>query len=323
MTHNQKTAITSPVKGLTVWCTNCGSTGEMQVYNGSVWTNMLGETALIPVLFNELTSTPSAAYSLRKVNSTYVGNAIRARRSSDNVQSDIGFDSKGNLNETALVDFVGTGNNGFVTIWYDQSGNERHVLQTTDANQPLIVSIGEIIKRGSKPVVYMPASPSVTYLQANASIGLPATFVNVVGVDNLTSSDIALTHFGTSNGIGTRIATGGQILASKRGIANVNTSLYVTAMSLNVFSLTQAASGVSSQTEIFLNGSGRTIDNQQVLFPLSKYTIGAFATSDTTVQSFQNEGFISESIVFSQIISTTYRQALVRNQGAYYNITVN
>jgi len=45
MTDAQKTAITSPAAGLTLWCTDCGSTGEMQVYNGSSWTNMAGGVA--------------------------------------------------------------------------------------------------------------------------------------------------------------------------------------------------------------------------------------------------------------------------------------
>jgi hypothetical protein len=48
MTHAQKTAIVSPVAGLTLWCTDCGSTGEMQVYNGSYWTNMLGSASANP-----------------------------------------------------------------------------------------------------------------------------------------------------------------------------------------------------------------------------------------------------------------------------------
>lgn len=45
MTHAQKTAIVSPVAGLTVWCTDCGSKGEMQLYNGYAWTNLVGGTA--------------------------------------------------------------------------------------------------------------------------------------------------------------------------------------------------------------------------------------------------------------------------------------
>jgi Protein of unknown function (DUF1566) len=45
MTYVQKLAIASPVAGLMIWCSNCGTSGEMQVYNGSAWTNMIGGTA--------------------------------------------------------------------------------------------------------------------------------------------------------------------------------------------------------------------------------------------------------------------------------------
>ncbi|MFM9910564.1 MAG: DUF1566 domain-containing protein [Chitinophagaceae bacterium] len=45
MTYVQKSAIATPVAGLMIWCSNCGATGEMQVYNGSTWTNMIGGTA--------------------------------------------------------------------------------------------------------------------------------------------------------------------------------------------------------------------------------------------------------------------------------------
>ena len=42
LTYDQKTAIESPVAGLLIWCTNCGTNGEMQVYNGTTWTNTSG-----------------------------------------------------------------------------------------------------------------------------------------------------------------------------------------------------------------------------------------------------------------------------------------
>jgi uncharacterized protein (TIGR02145 family) len=45
MTQAERDAIPSPVAGLVVWCTNCGIHGEMQVYNGNTWTNMVGGTA--------------------------------------------------------------------------------------------------------------------------------------------------------------------------------------------------------------------------------------------------------------------------------------
>jgi hypothetical protein len=44
MTLAQRNAISSPVAGLVIYCTNCGTNGEMEVYDGSDWKNMLGKT---------------------------------------------------------------------------------------------------------------------------------------------------------------------------------------------------------------------------------------------------------------------------------------
>jgi len=54
MTHAQKTAIASPVAGLSVWCTDCGSNGEMQVYNGYAWTNLVGSAAALGMVTSNL-----------------------------------------------------------------------------------------------------------------------------------------------------------------------------------------------------------------------------------------------------------------------------
>jgi hypothetical protein len=85
----------------------------------------------------------AAAYSVRKLSSTYTGSAIRVRRSSDNAEQDIGFNILGNLDTSALTSFC-SGTNGFVTTWYDQSGNSLNATQTTATNQPQIVSSGSI-----------------------------------------------------------------------------------------------------------------------------------------------------------------------------------
>lgn len=45
MTYSEKTAIASPPAGLMVWCSNCGIYGELQVFNGTAWTNLTGGTA--------------------------------------------------------------------------------------------------------------------------------------------------------------------------------------------------------------------------------------------------------------------------------------
>jgi uncharacterized protein (TIGR02145 family) len=49
MTQAQRDAIASPAAGLMIWCSNCGASGEIQVYNGTTWTNMIGGVASAPV----------------------------------------------------------------------------------------------------------------------------------------------------------------------------------------------------------------------------------------------------------------------------------
>jgi hypothetical protein len=44
MTASQRNAISSPVSGLEIWCTDCGANGETQIFNGSAWTNLIGGT---------------------------------------------------------------------------------------------------------------------------------------------------------------------------------------------------------------------------------------------------------------------------------------
>ncbi len=46
MSDTSRSAITNPSPGLIIWCSNCGSTGELEVYNGATWTNMAGGQAL-------------------------------------------------------------------------------------------------------------------------------------------------------------------------------------------------------------------------------------------------------------------------------------
>jgi hypothetical protein len=49
VTQAQRIAISSPFTGQIVWCSNCGTSGEMQLYNGSSWTSWCGGTPA-PVL---------------------------------------------------------------------------------------------------------------------------------------------------------------------------------------------------------------------------------------------------------------------------------
>ena len=71
MTYVQKLAIVSPATGLIIWCSNCGLSGEIQVYNGTTWTNLIGEitSASLPVI-----SLTTAVNSITKTTATSGGN---------------------------------------------------------------------------------------------------------------------------------------------------------------------------------------------------------------------------------------------------------
>jgi hypothetical protein len=50
MTAAQRDSIVGPVAGLMVYCTNCTANGEVQVYSGSSWRNMIGAPASLPAI---------------------------------------------------------------------------------------------------------------------------------------------------------------------------------------------------------------------------------------------------------------------------------
>jgi hypothetical protein len=107
-----------------------------------------------PVAFTGLLndySGAAAAYSLRLLDNTYTGDAIVVRRSSDNATQAIGFVNN-ELDTTSLESFC-IGTDGFVTTWYDQSGNSVNATQSVAGYQPKIVSSGSTITESGKPAV--------------------------------------------------------------------------------------------------------------------------------------------------------------------------
>ena len=89
--------------------------------------------------------TTDVAYSLRKLRAEYEGSAIRVRRSQDDAEIDIGFDSNGLLDTAAIATHC-VNKNGFVTKWYDQSGNSKDAVQATSTKQPAIYEAGVQVK---------------------------------------------------------------------------------------------------------------------------------------------------------------------------------
>jgi hypothetical protein len=155
----------------------------------------------------------AAAYSLRKLDKDYTGNAIRVRRSNDNSEQDIGFVGV-DLDTASLKTFVGA-NSGFVTTWYDQVGNIReggfnnNQIQTTAANQPRIVNAGVVERDNGKPCVIFDGSNDRLSVAVSANLLLERRVItdddfSVFGVANgnaQTNTSVLSQHSGATGRI--------------------------------------------------------------------------------------------------------------------------
>ena len=124
----------------------------------------------------------TAAYSVRKLSKDYTGNCMRVRRSSDESVQDIGFDSNGDLDTSAIATFVGDAY-GYVSIWYDQSGNGNNATQSTTSSQPMIYDrvAAAVITENGKPVI-------------TCGNGQQFEFTDASGTDNTFTAVIKANH---------------------------------------------------------------------------------------------------------------------------------
>lgn len=157
----------------------------------------------------------AAAYSVRKLRAAYTGSAIRVRRSSDNAEQNIGF-SGGNLDTTSLTSFC-SGTNGFVTTWYDQSGNANNAVQTTAANQPQIVSSGSVITRYGKPTITYDGSNDFMLLTTAKLLNSDFSAYYVQATDQGTG-------FGTLGDSGSNYRMTGVSITSNPDLTEIETS---------------------------------------------------------------------------------------------------
>ena len=135
----------------------------------------------------------AAAYSLRHLRTAYSGSAIQVRRSSDDSLQDIGF-VDGNLDTASLLSFVGSGD-GFVKIWYDQSGEGNDAAQGSASNQPKIVSSGVVITENGKPSVEF--NGTTDYIQNQLSVGATVTAFAVSKIVDEPDYNFIYDSFGT------------------------------------------------------------------------------------------------------------------------------
>jgi hypothetical protein len=243
----------------------------------------------------------AAAYSLRKVRTAYTGNAIRVRRSNDNTEQNIGFVGV-DLDTASLKTFVGA-NSGFVTTWYDQSGNARNITQTTAANQPRIINAGIIERQNNNVVISFDGSNDRLTRSTGFTINQPVTYFSVLRATTGSIFQIRLSQNFSALQISVGGLFSGASLLFSMNTTNLNlfTSLFNTSSSQifqNTISL--ATGNVANR-----NGGGETV-------------MGAGGDGAGGYTSFSDLK-ISEHIVYASNQSSN-RTRIETNINSYYGI---
>ncbi|HVU57102.1 MAG TPA: T9SS type A sorting domain-containing protein [Puia sp.] len=269
-----------------------------------------------------LSTSPTVAFSLRQLKSTAT-KAIQVRRSSDNAVMDIGFTAGGDLDQAALLAFVG-GSDGYVTIWYDQTGNSHDALQATVAKQPRIVSAGTVMMQNGRPICDFNGTSS-TMATANFPLTTP---LSVFLVNRRTGTGTSTTGFvtmfdGTNNNT-FKVAYPNTSSPTSMGLSpqdwNAGASLQpvpqLNSNALFMYSaLCDGAGGVQ-----YLNGGVQTHN-----FPGATNNLNGIRLFRGTPLPADNElpaGQLSEVIVFGSKIGNADRQLLECSQSTYYAIQI-
>ena len=258
----------------------------------------------------------ACAYSLRLLSLQYNGNCIRVRRSSDNAESDIGFVwnniSKEYIIDTyALLSFVGTGN-GFVTTWYDQSGNKNDAYQTTAAQQPQIVISGRLNTENKLPCINFISTSSLFFNLRFTVSGLATSNWSSFMVQKRTiAGRLGITFANNAYGLATAI------INSDNSIYIINRSIYKS-VSHNVtdqrlFSSFNIPNGGNGAMTLYSNGLGLTLGADTAFGNAADFsTLGKYGPT------YAN-GTCQEAIMY-QLNHSTNRLNIELNINIYYGI---
>lgn len=246
----------------------------------------------------------AVAYSTRRLRAAYSGPCLRVRRSSDDVQQDIGF-SGDVLDTTALTTFIGA-NSGFVVTWYDQSGNANNATQAATDQQPNIVNAGTVRTLNGRTSLFWPNTNVVRLIHSNVNTsGQNMSMVSVVmRVDTGSFRSVVS---GVAGSFQTRIENNTNNTASIIRRVSANLLSGVLPVYLDDPTSFIAVSNSSGQL-IHLNG-----------FEESNTTASAFTAPNSGIggggtPSFEAfSGHIGEVVLFTSSLSLSQRQAAGAN----------
>ena len=252
------------------------------------------------------------SFSTRQL-STSATNSIRVRRSSDNTEQDIGF-SNGLLDTTSLLSFVGTGGTdyGYVVKYYDQSGNNYDMTQTTAADQPTIVSGGTVIQQNNQPTLWID-EPDYMF---NSSLSL--TGQNMVGF-YIARLDI------TSRGNGALIGSNNYKFDSKPGQDQIRNGLPGVINTLATsYHIAQLVQGTlvrkPGDSRKYYSGIQSGATNTETLVGYDLTDVNYVMIGRRQDGGDKMTGWNTEIIGYNRELTDAEKQSIEREQITYYNI---
>ena len=275
--------------------------------------------------------TPTADFSLRRLSAAYTGSCIRVRRSTDGLELDIGFEGD-SLDTQAILDFVGTGD-GYVSRWYDQSGNMQDAIQTNEMLQPQIASFGAIIMEKGKPAMQYNGNSWMQGTLVSSQSG-PMT-INTVAMDEyqMKKADLNASYDATMGGI-FNMLTGGEGLFCQGGYQYVlNSQMPGTNDTIAAGTKHPVASSLSVITGIYPDPDDNANSSIYLNSSLEETYTGAsqpIALDDIfrigIAGNNQNNTFVGkifEIITSNTSVTSQVQQALEAAQMNYYGMIQN
>ena len=261
------------------------------------------------------------AYSVRKLDKDYAGYCMRIKRLSDNSTLDIGFDSNGDLDESAITTFCAGSVDATVTIWYDQSGNGYDLTPNVGNNTLLICDNGVVLEKNSRPSIaslsdeFINNSVDLTDLiNASSQTYIIGTYTHddsSPGSSIVSTFDFEVFYVGTPD-LGSGAQPGG-------GLDNQNS--YIDG-SATITNNTQyiIEYGVNSTTAglLYLNGVNvETSDNTSTFAPTGTTTIYVGGTfSETPCKELQE-------VIIWPLNQSSNRSSIYTSLFTYYDVTPN
>jgi len=293
------------------------------------YSNTISVTTLNPLLL-DLYPSAAAAYSLRKLRTAYTGNAIRVRRSSDNAEQDIGFVNNV-LDTSSLTTFCG-GTNGFVTTWYDQSGNVRDIIQTTAANQPQIVSSGSVILENAKPCLKFDGSNDT--IRMTGTMPLIERSFSFVGKQNTSQQDAGIISFRPIGGSNDFRSPDTFVFSTTNSSVSPQRAYTIEGSTSGSYSLQKNGTGTdilqyglymetktSGEGKLYQNGTLQVTDTTFTEFNSENtqaFNLGARNFTNATIQNYFNGQF--QEFVYWSVNNISNRTGIESNINTYYAI---